>query len=115
VLSETYPNRLVLYSGTSGGNTSNDINNGTLSYPCVLDLLSGNGITFKNYNFHFARPGFVDTTYSEHSSVLKFIETVFGLPALASINHMFDKSTPEGEQPGQRRTVPAPWREPRDQ
>jgi hypothetical protein len=52
VLSETYPNRLVLYSGTSGGNTSNDINNGTLSYPCVLDLLSGHGITVKNYNFH---------------------------------------------------------------
>ena len=51
VLSETYPNRLVLYSGTSGGNTSNNINNGTLNYPCVLDLLSGNGITFKNYNF----------------------------------------------------------------
>jgi phospholipase C len=208
VLSETYPNRLVLYSGTSGGNTSNSINNGTLNYPCVLDLLSGNGITFKNYNFHcpanysilalfkkwaaggpdnelnqsktqffndctnnalpqvsfiteappcdehppanihtgmnmiksivtavqaskawastailitydeaggffdhippkqldaygpgirvpmtivspFAKPGFVDTAYSEH------IETVFGLPTLASINHMFDKSTPK--------------------
>ena len=214
MLSETFPNRLVLYSGTSGGNTSNDINNGTLSYPCVLDLLSGHGITFKNYNFHcppnysilalfrkwatggpnnelnrskaqffsdctnntlpqvsfiteaplydeyspanihtgmnmiksiitavqaskawastailvtydeaggffdhkppkqfdaygpgirvpmiivspFARKGFVDTAYSEHSSVLKFIEAVFGLPTLASINHMFDKSTPK--------------------
>ena len=214
VLSETYPNRLVLYSGTSGGNTSNDINNGTLNYPCVLDLLSGHGITFKNYNFHcpsnysilalfkkwatggpnnelnrsqaqffsdctnntlpqvsfiteappydehppannqigmnmiksiitavqaskawastailvtydegggffdhkpprqldaygpgirvpmmivspFAKKGFVDTAYSEHSSVLKFIEAVFGLPTLASINHMFDKSTPK--------------------
>jgi phospholipase C len=43
----------------------------------------------------FAKPGFVDTTYSEHSSVLKFIETVFGLPTLASINHLFDKSTPK--------------------
>jgi phospholipase C len=52
VLSETYPNRLVLYSGTSGGNTSNDINNGTLNYPSVLDLLSAHSITFKNYNFH---------------------------------------------------------------
>jgi len=214
VLSETYPNRLVLYSGTSGGNTSNAINNGTLNYPCVLDLLSGHGITFKNYNFHcppnysilalfkkwatggpnnelnrsqaqffsdctnntlpqvsfiteappydehppannhtgmnmiksiitavqaskawastailvtydegggffdhkaprqpdaygpgirvpmiivspFAKKGFVDTAYSEHSSALKFIEAVFGLPTLASINHMFDKSTPK--------------------
>jgi hypothetical protein len=36
----------------------------------------------------------VDTTYSEHSSVLKFIEFVFALPTLASINHAFDTSTP---------------------
>ena len=43
----------------------------------------------------FARKGHVDTAYSEHSSVLKFIEAVFGLPTLASINHMFDKSTPK--------------------
>ena len=49
VLSETYPNRLVLYSGTSGANTSNNINNGTLNYPYVLDLLSAHGVTFKNY------------------------------------------------------------------
>jgi phospholipase C len=213
VLTETYPNRLVLYSGTSGGNTSNSISNGTLTYPCVLDLLSANGITFKNYNFHcpdnysilalfqnwatggpnnelnqpqaqfftdctnntlpqvsfiteappydehpaaniqtgmqmiesivtavqqspawastailitydeaggffdhiappqldayglgiripmlivspYAKPGYVDTTVSDHSSVLKFIEAVFGLPTLASINHEFDTSTP---------------------
>jgi phospholipase C len=212
-LGETYPNRLILYSGTSGGNTSNDINNGTLDYPCVLDLLSENSITFKNYNFHcpsnysilalfknwanggasnelnqsisdfhsdcknntlpqvsfiteeppydehppsnihtgmnmiksiieavqasaawsstailitydegggffdhitptpldaygpgirvpmlivspYAKKGYVDTTFSEHSSVLKFIEVVFGLPTLASINHQFDTSTP---------------------
>ena len=33
---------------------------------------------------------------NEHSSVLKFIETVFGLPSLASINHQFDTSTPGG-------------------
>jgi len=43
-----------------------------------------------------AKPGFVDTKFSEHSSVLKFIETVFGLPTLASISHQFDKSTPRG-------------------
>jgi hypothetical protein len=28
--------------------------------------------------------------------VLKFIETAFGLPTLASINHQFDHSTPGG-------------------
>ena len=42
----------------------------------------------------FAKPGYVDTTFSEHSSVLKFIEKVFGLPTLASINSQFDTSTP---------------------
>ena len=35
------------------------------------------------------------TTY-EHTSTLKFIETVFGLPTLASINHRFDQGTPGG-------------------
>ena len=28
--------------------------------------------------------------------ILKFIETIFGLPALASINHRFDTATPGG-------------------
>jgi phospholipase C len=212
-LTETYPNRLVLYAGTSGGNTSNRINNGALTYPCILDIMTANGVTFKNYNFYcpdnysnlalfqnwatggpnnelnqpmaqfftdctndtlpqmsfiteappydehpaanvqtgmqmiqsivqavqqsaawgstavlitydeaggffdhvappqldaygpglrvpmiivspYAKPGYVDTTFSEHSSVLKFIETVFGLPTLASVNHEFDTATP---------------------
>lgn len=211
---DTAPNRLVLYSGTSGGITVDDFTDGSLSYACVLDLLSEHGKTFKNYNFHcpnnysvlamfkkwaagrpnnelnqtitdfmndckngtlpqvsfiteappydehpvvniqtgmkmiesivkavqaspqwantailitydegggffdhiapkqldaygpgirvpmlivspFAKKGHVDTTFSEHSSVLKFIETVFGLPTLASINHQFDTSTPK--------------------
>jgi phospholipase C len=35
------------------------------------------------------------TTY-EHSSTLKLIEKVFGLPTLASVNHRFDQSTPGG-------------------
>ncbi|HUB40938.1 MAG TPA: alkaline phosphatase family protein [Streptosporangiaceae bacterium] len=213
MLTDTYPNRLVLYSGTSGGNTSNGIDNGALTYPNILDLMTSGGITFKNYNFNcpgnysilalfrnwatggpnnvlnqtmeqfftdctnntlaqvsfiteappydehpvaniqtgmqmiesivqavqqseawsstailitydeaggffdhvapkqldaygpgirvpmiivspYAKPGYVDTTFSDHSSVLKFIETVFGLPTLASINHQFDTSTP---------------------
>jgi phospholipase C len=212
VLGETHPNRLVLYSGTSGGNTGNVIT-GSLDYPCILDLLSGNGVAFRNYNFHcrpdysvltsfrnwgdggpggelnqpmarffddcanntlpqvafitepppydehppsdihtgenmiksiisavrasrawsaaailitydegggffdhvpppqldaygpgirvpmtivspYAKPGYVDTAFSDHSSVLKFIEAVFGLPTLASVNHRFDSGTP---------------------
>jgi len=213
MLAESYPNRLVLYSGTSGGHTGNDIKPGSLDYPCVLDLLAGHGVSFGNYNFHcpdgssvlslfrnwagggpagqldqpraqffadclmdtlpqvsfltvappsgppeaaglrgtmnlvksvitavrrsrawpstailvtcdgaggffdhvaprqldaygpglrvpllivspHARPGYVDTAFSDPGSVLKFIEAVFGLPTLASVNHRFDESTP---------------------
>ncbi len=216
MLSDTYPNRLILYSGTSGGITTDNVNqNGSLDWPCILDLLSDNSITFKNYNFHcpanysimalfkkwatggpnnelnqsstkffddctnntlpqvsfiteqppydehppenihtgenmmksivtavqaskawastailitydegggffdhiapkqldaygpgirvpmfvvspYAKVGYVDTTFSEHSSVLKFIETVFDLPTLASINSKFNTKTPTG-------------------
>jgi len=42
----------------------------------------------------FAKQGNVDTRFQDHSSVLKFIEAVYGLPTLASINHTFDSSTP---------------------
>ena len=44
----------------------------------------------------FARKGHVEPTLYEHSSILKFIETVFGLPTLASVNHQFDTATPGG-------------------
>lgn len=211
VLSETLPNRLVLYAGTSGGITSDSAPaNGSLTWPCITHLLANHGITYKNYNFHcpnnysymalfkgnnnvakmnqtiadfmsdckngtlpqvsfiteappydehppanirtgetmmksiikavkaspvwehsalwltydegggffdhrapkeldhfgsgirvpglmispLAKKGHVDTTYSDHASVLKFIEHVFGLPTLASINTRFNKSTP---------------------
>ncbi len=42
----------------------------------------------------FAKKGYVDTVFQDHGSFLKFIEAVFGLPTLASINHTFDTSTP---------------------
>lgn len=44
----------------------------------------------------WATPGHLEPTLYEHSSILKFIESVFGLPILASVNHMFDVSTPVG-------------------
>jgi phospholipase C len=217
MLSDTQPNRMIYYSGTSGGNCCDCINsNGTLdsaTYPCILDLLQMYGVTFKNYNFGvpnnycylalwsnwanggannelnqsqsqfftdcsngtlpnvvfitnespndehppeniqtgeaqmqsiiqavqaspnwsssailltwdegggffdhiapqqldaygpgvrvpmiiispFAKPGYVDTVFQDHGSLLKFIEKVYGLPTLASINHTFDNGTP---------------------
>jgi phospholipase C len=44
----------------------------------------------------WAKPGHLETDVYEHSSVLKLIETTFGLPTLASVNHHFDESTPGG-------------------
>jgi phospholipase C len=43
-----------------------------------------------------AKKSHLETTVYEHTSTLKFIEAVFGLPTLASINHQFDESTPGG-------------------
>ena len=43
-----------------------------------------------------AKKSHLETTVYEHTSTLKFIEAVFGLPTLASINHRFDESTPGG-------------------
>jgi phospholipase C len=220
ILGPTYPNRLVLFSGTSGGYTENgNIPLNGLTWPCIIDLLQDHKITWKNYNFYcqpdhsllamwkvaygkpelahnpeqffsdcehgtlpqvsfitddenwdswsehppanptqgeglmqdiitsvqqspqwpstavlltydegggyfdhlppkkldafgsgirvpmivvspLAKKGFVDTTYSDHGSVLKFIEHVFNLPALATINHEFDESTPSGQGEG---------------
>lgn len=42
----------------------------------------------------YARRGYMSGQLYEHSSILKFIERLFGLPALSSINHQFDSSTP---------------------
>jgi phospholipase C len=53
-----------------------------------------------------AKKGHVDTTYSDHASVLKFIEHVFGLSTLASINHQFDKGTPNVGQGGGKPSPP---------
>jgi phospholipase C len=42
----------------------------------------------------WARRSHLERTLFEHSSILKFIERVFDLPTLASINHQFDERTP---------------------
>jgi phospholipase C len=44
----------------------------------------------------FARKSHLEPALYEHTSTLKFLEAVFGLPTLASINHQFDLSTPGG-------------------
>jgi phospholipase C len=44
----------------------------------------------------FAKKGHVEPALYDHASILKFIETIFDLPTLASINDRFDHSTPGG-------------------
>jgi phospholipase C len=63
----------------------------------------------------FARTRHLEAAVYEHVSILKFIEAVFGLPTLASVNHRFDSSTPGGanyEASGGKATgPPAPPRD----
>lgn len=49
-LGPTTPNRLALWSGTCGGNTTNAINGGSLNWPTIADLLDQYHITWKCYN-----------------------------------------------------------------
>jgi phospholipase C len=44
----------------------------------------------------FAKARHLEAALYEHTSILKLIEAVFGLPTLASVNHRFDASTPGG-------------------
>ncbi|HVB73028.1 MAG TPA: alkaline phosphatase family protein [Ktedonobacteraceae bacterium] len=51
LLGPTAPNRLYLWSATSGGNTSNRISHGSLDWPIICDLLDASNISWKSYNF----------------------------------------------------------------
>jgi phospholipase C len=44
----------------------------------------------------FAKKSHLEPTVYEHSSLLKFVERIFDLPTLASVNHQFDSQTPGG-------------------
>jgi phospholipase C len=44
----------------------------------------------------YARKSHLEPTVYEHTSTLKLIEAVFGLPTLASVNHLLDQATPGG-------------------
>jgi phospholipase C len=63
----------------------------------------------------FAKKSHLEPALYEHTSTLKFLEAVFGLPTLASINHQFDLSTPGGPNNeasnGQPAGPPAPPRD----
>jgi phospholipase C len=50
-LGPTFPNRLALWAGTSGGITQNHkLHPGSLDYPTIIDVLEDHGISWKFYN-----------------------------------------------------------------
>ncbi len=64
LLGPTFPNRIYLLSGTSGGMTSNSVAQGSLDYPTLLDLLDAYGVSWKIYNGFGARDaGFNPASY----------------------------------------------------
>ncbi|MGN6796207.1 MAG: alkaline phosphatase family protein, partial [Streptosporangiaceae bacterium] len=62
----------------------------------------------------FAKKAHLEPTLYEHSSILKFIEAVFGLPSLASVNHRFDVSTPATDNDAANGNPTGPPAPPRD-
>jgi phospholipase C len=62
----------------------------------------------------YAKRAHVEGTAYEHTSTLKFLETVFGLPTLASINHEFDEETPNENNQAAPPGEPGPPAPPRD-
>lgn len=50
VLGPTVPNRLALWTGTTGGVTTDTLSEGSLDYPTIVDVLEAHGISWKCYN-----------------------------------------------------------------
>jgi phospholipase C len=64
--------------------------------PPVLDAF-GSGLRVPTWVISpHAKRSHLEPTLYDHASTLKFIEKVFDLPTLASVNHEFDHSTPGG-------------------
>jgi phospholipase C len=66
----------------------------------------------------WAKPGHIEPAVYDLTSILKFLERLFGLPTLASVNHVFDTATPVGGNyqaaaPGALAGPPAPPRDDR--
>jgi hypothetical protein len=63
---------------------------------------------------HSPVPGYISPVQHEHASILKFVERIFRLPTLASVNHQFDVQTPGTNNDaanGQALGPPAPPRD----
>lgn len=62
----------------------------------------------------WAKRGYLSGQLYEHNSLLKFIERRFNLPTLASVNHLFDTSTPGLNNDAAQGKLSGPPAPPRD-
>ena len=82
--------------------------------PPVLDAY-GAGIRVPTWVISpHAKPAHIGPTVYERSSVLKFLEVVFGLSTLSSVNHQFDTSTPGTNNAAANGALTGPPAPPRD-
>jgi len=79
VLGPTIPNRLALMAGTAGGKTTDDLDDGTLDYPTIDDLLDASRVSWKCYNLG---RGTGSTSSLSHYNALNFFKKWHSDPRL---------------------------------
>jgi len=67
----TVPNRLVLVSGTAGGNTTDTLAAGSVDWPTIVDLLDAHRVSWKCYNLGL---GLGSSSLLEHFNGLTFFK-----------------------------------------
>ncbi len=78
-LGPTIPNRLALMAGTSGGNTTDGGDVGSLDYPTIVDLLDAFHVSWKCYNLG---QGTGSTPSLSHYNALNFFKKWYNDPRL---------------------------------
>jgi phospholipase C len=71
VAGPTVPNRLVMVSGTAGGNTTDTLSPGSVDWPAIVDVLDAHHVSWKCYNLGL---GLGSTGSLEHFNGLTFFK-----------------------------------------
>jgi len=69
LLGPSTPNRLAMVAGTSGGNTTNSVPAGSLTFPTIVDLLDAHSISWKCYNLGL---GTGSTSFEDFNVLIQF-------------------------------------------
>src|SRR5260370_1563563 len=79
VLGPDIPNRMALMAGTAGGKTTDDLDDGTMDYPTIVDLLDASHVSWKCYNLG---QGTGSTPSLSHYNALSFFKKWHSDPRL---------------------------------